>query len=66
MTTAEARLAARLAAGEPLEFATEQIGIAIGTGRNQLKSIFMKAGVKRQSELVAVLAAILARGNPKK
>lgn len=58
-TTAEARLARMLAAGEFLEFATDQIGIAVGTGRNQLKSIFVKAGVKRQSELVAVLAAIL-------
>jgi DNA-binding CsgD family transcriptional regulator len=61
MTAAEARLAGRLAAGESLEFATEQIGIAKDTGRNQLKGIFMKTGVKRQSELVAVLASILAR-----
>jgi DNA-binding CsgD family transcriptional regulator len=61
MTTAEARLAARLAAGESLENATDRIGIAMGTGRNQLKNIFIKAGVQRQSELVAMLAAILAR-----
>jgi DNA-binding CsgD family transcriptional regulator len=61
MTAAEARLAGRLAAGESLEFATEQIGIAKDTGRNQLRSIFMKTGVKRQSELVAVLSPILAR-----
>jgi DNA-binding CsgD family transcriptional regulator len=61
MTAAEARLAGRLAAGESLEFATEQIGIAKDTGRNQLKGIFMKTGVKRQSELVALLASILAR-----
>jgi DNA-binding CsgD family transcriptional regulator/PAS domain-containing protein len=61
MTAAEARLAARLAAGETLEFATGQIGIAKETGRNQLKSIFTKTGVKRQSELVAVLSSILAR-----
>jgi DNA-binding CsgD family transcriptional regulator/PAS domain-containing protein len=59
MTAAEARLARRLAAGESLDFATEQIGIAKATGRNQLKSIFVKAGVNRQSELVAVLAGIL-------
>lgn len=60
LTTAEARLARRLAAGESLESATEQIGIGVGTGRNQLKSIFAKVSVKRQSELVAVLAVILA------
>ncbi|MGB9115548.1 helix-turn-helix transcriptional regulator [Bradyrhizobium sp.] len=62
MTAAEARLAGRLAAGESLEFATEQIGISKETGRNQLKSIFLKAGVKRQSELVAVLSSFLVRG----
>jgi DNA-binding CsgD family transcriptional regulator len=61
MTTAEARLAARLSAGESLEFATETIGISKETGRNQLKSIFLKAGVKRQSELVAVLSQFLTR-----
>lgn len=59
MTAAEARLAGRLAAGESLEFATEQIGISKETGRNQLKGIFLKAGVKRQSELVAVLSSFL-------
>jgi DNA-binding CsgD family transcriptional regulator len=64
MTAAEARLAARMAAGESLEFATEQIGIASYTGRNQLKNIFLKVGVKRQSELVAVLASVLARKKP--
>ena len=63
MTAAEARLAGRMAAGESLEFATEQIGIAKDTGRNQLKSIFLKVGVKRQSELVAVLASILKRAD---
>jgi DNA-binding CsgD family transcriptional regulator len=61
MTAAEARLAVRLAAGETIEFATDQIGIAKDTGRNQLKNIFIKTGVKRQSELVAVLASILTR-----
>jgi DNA-binding CsgD family transcriptional regulator len=59
MTAAEARLAGRLAAAESLEFATEQIGISKETGRNQLKSIFLKVGVKRQSELVAVLSSFL-------
>jgi DNA-binding CsgD family transcriptional regulator/PAS domain-containing protein len=61
MTAAEARLAGYLATGESLKFATEQIGISKETGRNQLKSIFVKAGVKRQSELVAVLSSFLLR-----
>jgi DNA-binding CsgD family transcriptional regulator len=65
MTAAEARLAARLSVGESLESATEQIGIAKETGRNQLKSIFLKAGVKRQSELVAVLSSFLRRRRSK-
>jgi DNA-binding CsgD family transcriptional regulator len=59
MTAAEARLAARLASGASLDVATERIGIAKETGRNQLKSIFAKTDVRRQSELVAVLASVL-------
>lgn len=59
MTPAESRLAARLSTGESLEFATETIGISKETGRNQLKSIFLKTGVKRQSELVAMLSLFL-------
>jgi DNA-binding CsgD family transcriptional regulator len=58
MTPAEARLATRLSTGESLESATETIGIAKETGRNQLKSIFLKLGVKRQSELVAKLSLL--------
>lgn len=61
LTPAEARLAARLSTGESLDSATEAIGISKETGRNQLKSIFLKAGVKRQSELVAMLSLFLAR-----
>jgi DNA-binding CsgD family transcriptional regulator/PAS domain-containing protein len=56
LTAAEARLAALLASGLSLEVATDQIGIAKETGRNQLKSIFAKIRVRRQSELVAVLS----------
>jgi DNA-binding CsgD family transcriptional regulator len=59
LTAAEARLAAFMASGLSLEVATDQIGIAKETGRNQLKSIFAKARVRRQSELVAVLSSML-------
>ena len=61
LTPAEARLASRLASGEKLEAATEKLSIASDTGRNQLKSIFAKVGVHRQSELVAALAVFLCR-----
>jgi DNA-binding CsgD family transcriptional regulator len=61
LTAAEARLAALMASGLSLEFATDQIGIAKETGRNQLKSIFAKAGVKRQAELIAVLSSMLGQ-----
>jgi DNA-binding CsgD family transcriptional regulator len=59
LSTAEARLAARLATGEALESASEVLGIAKETARNQLKSIFAKTGVHRQSELVALVASLL-------
>lgn len=61
LSEAEARLAARLASGEPLEIVTEKFGIAKETGRSQLKSIFAKTGVHRQAELVALLAPLLGR-----
>jgi len=36
------------------------VGVAIGTARNQLKQIFLKTDVRRQSELVRLLTADLA------
>lgn len=59
LTKAEARLASRLATGEPLEQICDQIGIVKETGRNQLKSIFTKTGVNRQAELVLLMARML-------
>lgn len=44
LSEAEARLAARLASGEPLETITEQFGIAMETDRRQLKGICAKNG----------------------
>ncbi|TWC07570.1 DNA-binding CsgD family transcriptional regulator [Bradyrhizobium macuxiense] len=61
LSEAEARLAARLASGEALEEVTQRFGITKETGRNQLKSVFAKAGVHRQAELVALLAPLLDR-----
>jgi DNA-binding CsgD family transcriptional regulator len=59
LTDAEARLAAELAAGAPLEAAADRLGIAKETSRSQLKSIFAKAGCHRQAELVAILSTFL-------
>ena len=58
LTTAEAKLASRLATGEAIEHAADRLGIAKDTARNQLKSIFQKADAHRQSQLVALLAQV--------
>lgn len=57
LTAAEARLASRVSAGETLDTIAKDLGIAIGTGRNQLKSVFEKTGVHRQAELVALCSS---------
>ena len=56
-----ARLASRLVAGEAIEGASQALGIAAGTARNQLKSIFNKTGARRQPELVALRAALFSQ-----
>ena len=61
LTIAEARLAARLAAGTGLDDVSDELGIAKETGRYHLKSIFAKTGARRQAELVALFAGMLAK-----
>ena len=56
LTSAETRLAKRLAAGEELSSIAEAFGLKISTVRMQLKAIFWKTGTRRQAELVALLA----------
>ncbi|MEJ8572055.1 PAS domain-containing protein [Microbaculum marinum] len=56
LTPAEARLAGHIASGRALREASAEYKIAIGTARNQLKSVFNKVGVHRQNELVALIA----------
>lgn len=58
LTPAEARLAATLGEGEDLRRAAELHSIAYETARQHLKAIFAKAEVRRQSELVALLARL--------
>ena len=58
LSPAEARLASILAAGIDLRAAAEELGVARGTARNQLKAIFAKTGAHRQSELVELLTKL--------
>jgi DNA-binding CsgD family transcriptional regulator len=61
LTPAEARLATRVAAGEPIETIAEKLGIAYETARNVLRSIFQKTETRRQGELIALLTGLSRR-----
>lgn len=58
LTTAEARLAVLLAHGLTLAEAAERVGVSIHTVRNQLRAVFDKLGLNRQSELVRALTQL--------
>ncbi|MFN3933158.1 MAG: alpha/beta fold hydrolase [Parvibaculum sp.] len=58
LTPAEARLAARLKEGLSLKEAAEELGISVNTARNQIKSVFEKLGVNRQSDLIRHLTEL--------
>lgn len=53
LSGAEARLIVGLAEGLTPPDAAERFGVALGTVRVQLRSVFAKLGVRRQSEVVA-------------
>jgi DNA-binding CsgD family transcriptional regulator len=53
VTKAEAALAMRLAGGQSVAQAAEQLEVSVNTARAQLKSIFSKVGVNSQAQLVA-------------
>jgi DNA-binding CsgD family transcriptional regulator len=58
LTSAEARVASIVGAGfSPVE-AAEQLGSAAGTVRTQLKNVFNKLDLKRQSELVRLMTKL--------
>jgi DNA-binding CsgD family transcriptional regulator/PAS domain-containing protein len=59
LTSAEANLAASLAAGATLEGAADQLGICKETARSQLKAVFDKTQTHRQAELVALMARMV-------
>ena len=58
LTMAEARLAAILAEGYTLVEAAQRSGIAHNTAKVQLRSVFTKTNVHRQSQLVALIASL--------
>lgn len=58
LTPAEARLALTLYRGNSPAQAAQHQGISVGTVRVQLKAIFAKTGVSRQSDLMRLLSAL--------
>ena len=55
LTLAEAQLAKLLVQGKSLKNAAMERGISYQTARSQLKSLFLKTGCHRQSELISIL-----------
>jgi DNA-binding CsgD family transcriptional regulator len=65
LTPAEARVADALTEGRSPREIADDFGVAPGTVKNQLKQVFAKVGVRRQAELVSVLAPLTdLRGDP--
>lgn len=58
LTAAEARLAARLKEGLTLKEAADELSVSVNTVRNQLRAVFDKMGLNRQSELVRALTQL--------
>ncbi len=58
LTPAELRLAERLRDGQTLKEAADGLDISINTVRNQLRAVFDKMGLKRQSDLVRALTEL--------
>jgi DNA-binding CsgD family transcriptional regulator len=66
LTPAEARVARGIATGDTIEDLAIKAGVAVGTIRQQLKSVFSKTGVSRQAELVGMLVGSALDGNGRK
>ena len=56
LSPAESRLVAKLAEFNTLEQAANDLGVAMGTARTQLASVFAKTGARGQAELLMLLA----------
>lgn len=55
LTQAEGRLVAALARGRKLVAAARENGISLNTAKTQLRSVFLKTGFQRQTDLVAAV-----------
>ena len=55
LTPAEARLVQQLLLGDSLDQACAALSVSINTGNTHLKQVFVKCGVKRQSELMQLV-----------
>lgn len=58
-TPAESRLLRELMAGASLNEAAKLLGISVATAKTHRNHIFMKAGVSRRAELLALIARLL-------
>lgn len=58
LTRAEARLARELASGRSAEEAAKALNLSVNTVKTHTRAIFRKTGVKRQSELTALLSGL--------
>jgi DNA-binding CsgD family transcriptional regulator len=56
LTPAEARVARAVAKSETIEAIAKAFGVSKGTVRNQLKAVFAKTGVARQTDLALLLS----------
>lgn len=63
LTPAEARLARKLRDGRSLQDAADDMSVSINTVRNQLRAVFDKMGLKRQSDLVRALTELSSLAN---
>jgi DNA-binding CsgD family transcriptional regulator len=61
LTPAEARIARGIATGKTVDELAHEACLAVGTVRQQLKSVFNKTGVSRQAELVGILVGSALR-----
>jgi DNA-binding CsgD family transcriptional regulator len=55
LTAAETRIACQIASGATLAEAAAAFGISRHTVRNQLRSVFVKFGIRRQSDIAQIL-----------
>ena len=58
LTPAEVRLARKLRDGRTLQDAAAELAVSVNTVRNQLRAIFDKMGLKRQSDLIRALTEL--------